>query len=290
MESVTFLLKKLHINFAEHSLSEVDSLGLNEGVYLVFMSQCELADIKKVNIALSPDQIVLVSANWQQLDKLKDLSNINIILGTDAHNNLRIEEIKMAVERIFSKSIFGLENYVLHPDFVKSETIEHPIAKESTLNKMFSDAKNSGISERKLKNLEICAQELINNAFYHGDATLRENWQNLENAKAQKSVTFSWAVNRIFFGISILDGFGLLTRERYFQCLKERMEKKEIKIQNQGQSLGMGFYISFKTLHNQVINVQKNLQTEVIGLVNLSLTRKDLKDYYNTKSVFYFSD
>jgi len=155
---------------------------------------------------------------------------------------------------------------------------------------MFSDAKNSGISERKLKNLEICAQELINNAFYHGDATLRENWQNLENAKAQKSVTFSWAVNRIFFGISILDGFGLLTRERYFQCLKERMEKKEIKIQNQGQSLGMGFYISFKTLHNQVINVQKNLQTEVIGLVNLSLTRKDLKDYYNTKSVFYFSD
>lgn len=196
-------------------------------------------------------------------------------------------QVMGAIHRILNKSMFGLRHfmhgaYSSYAHVINSTNESHQIASEIS-SYVHNICQNNSMTTK----VEGICDELIMNALYA--ANPRYETQNRDihfNLDEEEKVVVSYACDGRLFSISVSDQFGRLGKETIYKNLR-RCFFSEQRISFDGAGAGLGLYRILNDVNSLVINVIPGVKTEVIGLLDISLSRraseKIAKSFYYLK-------
>lgn len=140
-----------------------------------------------------------------------------------------------------------------------------------------------GIGGRIVRHLHAIADELLMNAIY--DAPLDAQGQPRYAARPRGEVvklepheqpTIRFGSDGRRFGISISDPFGGLTPELLRRYISKGLRRESDQIDTKPGGAGLGLYMLFSSLHTLCLNLSPGRCTEMVGLVNIQGSFRDL--------------
>ena len=101
--------------------------------------------------------------------------------------------------------------------------------------------------------------------------------QTLAPGQAARPVTVECGSDGRFLGVAVLDEHGLFRDEDLFRGIGKALEHEQKGISEDAPHAHLGFRIMLSTLSHLVINVDPGRCTEIIGLVDLRMTLRELR-------------
>jgi CheY-like chemotaxis protein/anti-sigma regulatory factor (Ser/Thr protein kinase) len=190
---------------------------------------------------------------------------------------LNFAELEVMISRLSQGDIFGLQRYLL-PGAARVEQCEIHSSDEArdvrerlvtTLLERFGSAGD----------MKLILDEIITNAIYHAprnpDGT--EKYPELTNVRLlpEESVIVEWGFDGEKYGVAVIDRQGKLTKEIV-------LEKIDRQIAGTGilDDSGRGLHISRMLADRMIINIQRNVKTEVILMNYISKKYQGSKPLY----------
>ena len=218
---------------------------------------------------------LITSYNTDDYVRMAKENNIaNIITKSTPFN---FDEFNSVVHSLVTENIFGLENYLL-PDWKLIN--EFQLDKSSdigcTEEQILSDISKFYEPEPYI---QILLEELITNAIYHAplddDGNVKyEKHSNITLAESEV-VKIQLGMDAQKFGVSVVDTSGNLTKERVLYKLDRHIHGEGILDEN-----GRGLHMSRLYADRLIINIKKDVTTEVIFLIYTEKKYKGFKPLY----------
>jgi hypothetical protein len=177
-----------------------------------------------------------------------------------------------------SKSKLGPEPYLLAGVPVVERLVGGSAEKDEALQELLADAQKFGLSDEKLRRIEVAADELMLNAVY--DAPRGDDGKPLYAdidrrtpvaLGAQAQVRARWGCDGRNFVISVADRFGALTQRTAAQhvarVLDARSPRRPI---SAGGGSGLGLVLSYTAANALVVHVDPGRFTEVTAVLYVS--------------------
>ena len=168
----------------------------------------------------------------------------------------------------------GPEPYMLAGVAIKERPIGGSTDKEEALAELLADAQRFGLSDEKLRRIEVAADELMLNAIY--DAPRGEDGRALYadidrrtpvNLGAKAQARLRWGCDGRTFTISVVDRFGALPRAVAAQHVARLLDARSPRLNrgpvSAGGGSGLGLVLAFTAANHLNIQVQAGRFTEV---------------------------
>ena len=288
------MIKKIKIAFQvkeENLIKKLKNDIIVEDFEFIFRDQMDLNDA----------DFILIDTNYLEEDKNKisllkkyakktilishkqDEENINLYLAKYPINHLVgfnsrtiLKEVHDTILKRLTDPFWGIDRY-LDANFLSQAckiTNNHDI--ETLAYKIIEQFNFSNTFEASVDYLKLMANELINNAFFNtiGPEIDRSN-QNI-TLSDEKKIIFTMGKDEQYIIFSILDEYGLLTREKAIECISRSFQEKTP--QNKKGGAGLGLYLTFAHSNQLIINRKKNERTEVIIIIDCNKRYKKYKE------------
>jgi len=210
--------------------------------------------------------------DYVRMAKANDITNI-IPKATP----FNFDEFNSVVRSLVTEGIFGLENYLLP---------QHNILRQYSLVR----SEDIGPTEKDIIDvisqfhnpepyIQILLEELITNAMYHAPVDDAGNEKYVKHSKV--TLEESEAVKIVLgndtekFGVSVTDTSGKLTKEHVLFHIDRHIHAEGMLDEN-----GRGLHISRLYSDRLIINIKKNVTTEVIFLIYTDKKYKSFKPLY----------
>ncbi|MBF0349448.1 MAG: response regulator [SAR324 cluster bacterium] len=223
---------------------------------------------------------VLEQYDMAQMSILLDIPNIDSIVFKN--NTFSESEFLVGIRKLFSRDIFGLEKYLRWGFEPIQHVTQHTDDRFQFIERMSEFLRSLKISNHFISRLENVADEFLSNALYNapvkadGSPLYRATERTSSRACTEREkCILSYAYDGRYFGISIQDNFGAITKQDIFNGIRRCLEEQGNPSQKAGGA-GLGLYLSFLTLNKFIINVSPGQKTEMIGLCDI---RSSLKEY-----------
>lgn len=218
----------------------------------------------------------------------------NVLAGEKA---LVRGELLTTVQKILRQDIFGIEKYMAWAAWSVSFTITKSADRTVALDLACQFTDHLQLSRRFAEPIRTIADELVANAIYDAPTDpegqpRHANTPRTEavSLKAGEVVEMTLSADKDKVGLAVRDPFGSLTPwtvQRYLaKCFRGGPDQVDQKV----GGAGLGLFQSFEAVSHFVVNVSVGRQTEVIGLVNISGTAKELAASGKSFNIFVETD
>lgn len=173
--------------------------------------------------------------------------------------------------KLLSGDIFGIEKYVNDAE-VRYFRLQNYRGRSEAIDRITSFAEESKVRRQVRQNIAQVCEELLMNALYNApvDEYGRPMFANVNpkerlDLDSPRPVSIRYLVSDQYFGISVRDRFGTLTKEtvlRYIhKCLHSRQQ-----IDGKTLGAGLGLYLIASRAREFIINIAPGIATEAIAL------------------------
>ncbi|OGS37504.1 MAG: hypothetical protein A2293_12640 [Elusimicrobia bacterium RIFOXYB2_FULL_49_7] len=187
----------------------------------------------------------------------------NILTKTTPFN---FDEVTSVIQNLLSENVFGIDHFLRPNTPTHSIAITDPSKIHDYTLQMLESLRPPGNSH----NLEMVVVELLNNAIFYGikdmDPEKKEDW-NDQFILNEGEVNLSWGKDEEKIIFSVSDSGGKLTKKKVLHWLSRQIDKDDT-----GMPVGLldfhgrGFFISREYVDRLIINIKKNIRTEIICL------------------------
>lgn len=187
------------------------------------------------------------------------------------------DEFISSATKALRGDVFGLQKYFPWGVTTFTMLIKNYDEKLKAIEIMMSYAKTAGVRGPVRDRIQLVADELLMNALYH--APVDVNGNELYSGQSPKELAQLGNVNPIevqygcsgrYFGVSVRDGFGSLTKEKSLTYLM-RATNLESQIETKEGGAGLGLISVLKSVSKLVFNLDPGYSTEVIGLFDMQV-------------------
>lgn len=213
------------------------------------------------------------------LHVLRDHPTIsNIVSRNDSDRSVTLKNILTTVGKIASGDIFGLEKYLFWGVDVQEVKITNSRTRSDDIKLMENYLSGLGVRARVLARAAMIAEELLMNVVYDApsDANGKALFNHLDRRQdvdltEDQAGLLRYACDGMFIAISASDPFGRFDRELILDyldsCYTGHAGEMNVELGKGGG--GMGLFQMMNMADLMVINVKKNVRTEVIAFINL---------------------
>lgn len=210
--------------------------------------------------------------DYIRMAKANDITNI-----IPKSTPFNFDEFNSIVYNLVTEEIFGLERYLL-PDY---EVVgEYDIADSSQISRVEEETLEliAGFHEPQ-PFVQILLEELITNAVYHApvDHSGREKYRKHSDVRLEESETVHLIVGKDSekYGVAVIDTSGKLTKEQVLYRMDRHIHGEGLLDED-----GRGLHMSRMYSDRLIINIKKDVKTEVIFLNYLSDKYRGFKPLY----------
>jgi hypothetical protein len=193
------------------------------------------------------------------------------------------EQLRVALSKLFTGEVFGLEHYLGRGTAIHQLTVQDSRDKGAYVREVAALATRFGLAPRQVELAETVTDELSTNAIFNAprDAAGRPRYATLNRREAVALEPHEVAALRFgcdgrTFGISVRDPFGSLTRETVVKYLERCLRQTPAELITETGGAGLGLYRVYGAISRFVINIRPGARTETIGLIDV---RRSLKEH-----------
>lgn len=192
------------------------------------------------------------------------------------------DEFISSATKALRGDVFGLQKYFPWGVTTFTMLVKSYEDKTKAIDIMMSYAQMAGVRGPVRDRVQLVADELMMNALYH--APTDEAGNELYLGKSQKELAQLTDVSPIevqygcsgrYFGISVRDGFGSLTRIKALDYLK-RVGTDEARIEEKKGGAGLGLISVLQSVSKLIFNLDPGYSTEAIALFDMELQTKGM--------------
>ena len=180
------------------------------------------------------------------------------------------EELLATVQKLRRNEAFGLEKYIAWGAEVRSYTLEDACERDDAVTTLARDVVAVGLPDRVGSLVSVIADELIANALYvapldHHKQRYRAS-ETRERSRAlhgRDVVTVRWATDARYLAIEVRDRWGTLDPHAVAARLASG------KASASSTETGMGLALAYACCNQFVIDLEPDVMTEVIALLDV---------------------
>jgi len=270
---------------------------INNSTYDLVIADLEFAElINNVKTIQPKCKTALMSRARieEYISEIRKLGFIsNLVAKSSDDTAISARELITTSEKLLRNDIFGLDKYLRWGTSPYSIDVFDSRKRFDAIDEVVSYSQKLGASDRMKRIVVDLLDELFMNAFY--DAPLDEDG-NFKYADLNRSVpvifpdnspvVLEYASDGDFLGISVTDAWGTLNKDKIFMYLERCFAKGEDQIREDTGGAGLGLYKIFKSLNMFVVNIEKGVSTEVIGLIDLRISMREFKKRIRSFHIF----
>lgn len=180
------------------------------------------------------------------------------------------EELLATVQKLVRGEVFGLEKYVAWGAEVRSYTLEDACERDDAVRALAGDVLGVGLPERIGSLVSVIADELIANALYIAPLDDRKQRYRADEPRercralsGRDVVTVRWATDARYLAIEVRDRWGTIEPDGVATRLAN------VKASAASAERGMGLALAYACCNQFVVDVQPEVMTEVIALLDV---------------------
>ncbi len=187
------------------------------------------------------------------------------------------DEFISSATKALRGDVFGLQKYFPWGVTTFTMLVKNYQEKLKAIEIMMSYAQTAGVRGPVRDRIQLVADELLMNALYH--APVDVNGDELHANQTPKELAQLGNVSPIevqygcsgrYFGVSVRDGFGSLTKEKSLNYLM-RATNVDSQIESKQGGAGLGLISVLKSVSKLVFNLDPGYSSEVIGLFDMQV-------------------
>jgi len=182
------------------------------------------------------------------------------------------EELLATVQKLLRNEVFGLEKYIAWGAEVRSYTLEDTRERDDAVNTLARDVVGVGLPDRVGGLVSVIADELIANALYVAPIDERKQRYRATEARVRGRalqgrdvVTVRWATDARYLAIEVRDRWGTLEP----RSVASRLATGRVKTTGAPGDAGMGLALAYACCNQFVIDLEPEVMTEVIALLDV---------------------
>jgi anti-sigma regulatory factor (Ser/Thr protein kinase) len=224
--------------------------------------------------------IFIVGDDHKITDDLPVFSDGHVVSVMSHGDRFDADEFIASATKALRGNIFGLNKYFPWGVTTFSMVVKSYADKNKAIDVLMQYANLAGVRGPVRERIQTVADELMMNALYHApvdkdgkelyrDRTLKE----LVQLPEVPAIEVQYGSTGRYFGLSVRDGGGSLSRERAMQyLLKARSTTPEMEQKVGGA--GLGLVSVLRSVSKLVFNLEPGKSTEVVGLFDIELFAK----------------
>jgi len=219
---------------------------------------------------------------------------IDHVIANRTPGHWTINELRVTVQKIIRRDIFGIAKYLAPATKIAEHVVKGSADREAYNTFVMNFAEDNRLGQYMAKLVFGITEELLMNAIY--DAPIAGGHHHYGELPRTTSVVLnpseysrlSYGCDGSVFGISVLDPFGALTRQKLFQYLKKVLRRDDSSnlIDTKKGGAGLGLFKILYSSHSLICNVEPAKQTEVMALIDIQHQVRDFSKM--ARSVHYF--
>jgi anti-sigma regulatory factor (Ser/Thr protein kinase) len=185
-------------------------------------------------------------------------------------------ELRATVGKILDRDVFGLEKYFPAGIALEMAKASDSSGKVALIASAEEFANRYRIQPRLATLFTTVVDEFVTNALYHApvDPSGQSRYGHLPRSKPVRledgeEIAIAFACDGTRLGVSVRDPFGSLTEKLLIESLARCFRGGAGQFQEKSGGAGMGFFLSFQSLSQLVVNLDPGKRTEMIGLINV---------------------
>lgn len=230
----------------------------------------------------------------EQLNSKEEIL-LDLIIA-DRDSDFRIHDLRICLQKIITKDIFGIDKYLSPSCMIHNITIKNSSDRETYNNEVMKFADSCRLNSHVSKMIWGISEEMLMNAIYDAPASSSKDcYQNIsrtDNLKLEPEdyATLSYGCDGNLFILSSSDPFGSLKKDILLNYLKKVLRRFDsasiIDIKEGGAGLGL-FKILY-SCHGVICNVKHGEKTEIMAIIEIDQQIKDFAkmprsiEYYST--------
>jgi CheY-like chemotaxis protein len=219
---------------------------------------------------------------------------ISSLLGEgDEIDPLGVQELVITAGKLISKDIFGLEKYLAWGVKLRELHIRHSDQRLEALQRIEEFSKECELRGSMRQKLATLTEELLMNAIWDAPVDSKGNTKYAQLDRKvpvellpEEEVMLRYGSDGNYLALSVTDNFGRLQRETAFKYLMRCFSKGRDQISQTTGGAGLGLYMAYLAMSTFVINCHPGKRTEVIGLLNLRVSPREMNA--RPRSFHYF--
>lgn len=209
----------------------------------------------------------------QIVDMLADERVSSLLCHDDAFDD---DEFIASATKALRRDIFGLQKYFPWGVTTYSMVIHNYEQKTRAIEIIMDYARQAGLRGPVRDRVQLVSDELMMNGLYH--APVDEDGNELYRNVSRKELTKLEQVSPIevhygcsgrYFGLSVRDGGGSLTREKALEYLI-RAKNATAQIETKAAGAGLGLISVLRSVSKLIFNLDPGHSTEVIALFDMN--------------------
>jgi hypothetical protein len=182
------------------------------------------------------------------------------------------EELLATVQKLLRREVFGLDKYMAWGAETRSYTLADTDERDDAVGLVTRDALGVGLPDRIGSLVSVITDELIANALYLAprDDNYRRYRANEERSRSRPLhgrdvVTVRWATDARYLAIEVRDRWGTLEPRK----VARRLATGRLHKAGAPGETGMGLALAYACCHQFVIDLEPEVMTEVIALLDV---------------------
>lgn len=206
-----------------------------------------------------------------------------------------VRELRTTIQKIIRQDYFGIDKYLQEGTPIHKATVTGTKDRDHLNQLVQRWSESCGVGKNIGRLVYGITEEMLMNAIYDAPvAGGRTHYESLERTTARtlQPDEFSelcYACDTRTMALSITDPFGAFTPQKFWQYARKilRRDDPDGLIDTKKGGAGLGLFKMLYSSHGVVCNVVPNKRTEVIVLIDLSLSVRDFSSM--PRSIHYFS-
>lgn len=189
------------------------------------------------------------------------------------------DEFISSATKALRGDVFGLQKYFPWGVTTFSMLVKNYDEKGRAIDILMRYAKLAGVRGPVRDRIQLVCDELMMNALYHAptDEDGNEKYagrslKELAQLEEVNAIQVQYGCSGRYFGVSVRDGYGSLTRKRALDYLFRA--KSGSHIETKAGGAGLGLVSVLKSVSKLVFNIDAGYSTEAIGLFDMELFAK----------------
>lgn len=196
------------------------------------------------------------------------------------HDSFDDDEFIASATKSLRGDVFGLQKYFPWGVTTFSMVVRSYEQKSRAIEIIMDYSREAGLRGPVRDRIQLVADELMMNALYHAPVDERGNElyaevsrKELASLEQVQAIEIQYGCSGRYFGISVRDGGGSLTRTKTLEYLK-RAENSVAEIEDKATGAGLGLISVLHSVSKLVFNIEPGSSTEVIALFDIDLVSR----------------
>lgn len=271
---------------SEKTFEEIKKLASNGCKQTMFIT--DKIDEKKLKEhelipSIKIENVLLVDGETK--DKIIDTEGIMFFGHVLSCNQDHVPHLQLmsTIRKIREKKYFGVDKCVSYGAYVHRYVLSHSDQRQWFRDALFEFIK--GLSQVLGRPTDAYAQfavevqeELLMNAIWDANPKLQDVDRRVPIALLpQETVQIEWSFDGTYFAVGVRDSFGTFSKQTVYKYLKFLFasdKKSLIRLQQESAGAGLGLFMVLERLSSLNITVSPNKTTEVIAILDLTISPK----------------